>query len=85
MCMKTSTFNQWKYALKKIWEADKLLLIFTLFKNAVEQAFNVFFFVYLIKYLFNCIDNGIEYNKIFWFFGNGLFISCCSSFCLRMV
>ena len=67
MNKKTSTFNRWRYALKKIWEADKLLLIFTLFKNAVEQAFNVFFFVYLTKYLFNCIDNGIEYNKIFWF------------------
>ena len=37
--------------MKQIWEADKLLLVFTLFKNSIEQVFYVFFFVYLTKYI----------------------------------
>ena len=55
------------YALRQIWEADKLLLIFTIFKNSIEQVFYVFFFVYLTKYIFNCIERNIPYEKLFWF------------------
>lgn len=67
-----STFRQLKYALKQIWDADKLLLVFTLFKNSIEQIFYVFFFVYLTKYIFNCIERNIEYSRLFKF----LIIAC---------
>ena len=67
-----STFRQLKYALKQIWDADKLLLVFTLFKNSIEQIFYVFFFVYLTKYIFNCIERNIEYSRLFRF----LIIAC---------
>ena len=67
-----STFRQLKYALKQIWDADKLLLVFTLFKNSIEQIFYVFFFVYLTKYIFNCIERNIEYSRLFKF----LIVAC---------
>ncbi|MBQ4236309.1 MAG: hypothetical protein II716_05695, partial [Treponema sp.] len=52
------------YALKQVWKADKKLLIFTLFKNSIEQVFYVFFFVYLTKYIFNCIERNISYKNL---------------------
>ena len=72
MGAKPSTFKQLRYALKQVWQSDKLLLIFTLFKNSIEQIFYVFFFVYLTKYIFNCIERGVEYSRLFWF----LIIAC---------
>ena len=57
---KDSSLRHLLYAMKQIWEADKLLLVFTLFKNSIEQVFYVFFFVYLTKYIFNCIENNID-------------------------
>jgi len=64
---KNSSFRNLKYALRQIWEADRLLLVFTLFKNSIEQIFYVFFFVYLTKYIFNCIERNISYDRLFWF------------------
>ena len=69
---KNSSFSNLLYALKQVWLADKLLLIFTLFKNSIEQIFYVFFFVYLTKYIFNCIERNIPYTNLFRF----LVIAC---------
>ena len=69
---KNNTFKRTAYALKLVWEADKLLLVFSIFKNSIEQIFYVFFFVYLTKFIFNCIERNIEYSKLFWF----LIIAC---------
>lgn len=69
---KKKTKGNLRYALKLVWEADKPLLIFTLFKNAIEQIFYVFFFVYLTKYIFDCIEKNIPYKELFWF----LVIAC---------
>ncbi len=60
------------YALKQVWKVDKKLLIFTLFKNSIEQVFYVFFFVYLTKYIFNCIERNISYKNLLWF----LIVAC---------
>ena len=67
MAQKKRSLRNLLYALKQIWEADRLLLIFTLFKNSVEQVFYVFFFVYLTKYIFNCIERNIAYGTLFRF------------------
>ena len=48
---KDSSVRHLFYALKQVWQSDKLLLVFTLFKNSIEQIFYVFFFVYLTKKL----------------------------------
>ncbi len=78
---KDSSLRHLIYSLKQIWEADKLLLVFTLFKNSIEQVFYVFFFVYLTKYIFNCIENNIEYTKLFWF----LVIACSLHICIHFI
>ena len=67
MEVKSGTFRQLRYALKQIWGADRILLVFTLFKNSIEQIFYVFFFVYLTKFIFNCIENNIAYDRLFIF------------------
>lgn len=67
MNKKKSSLKNLIYALKQVWKADKLLLVFTLFKNSVEQVFYVFFFVYLTKYIFNCIERNIPYERLFRF------------------
>ena len=78
---KDSSLRHLLYALKQIWEADRLLLVFTLFKNSIEQVFYVFFFVYLTKYIFNCIENNIEYSRLFWF----LVIACSGHICIHFI
>lgn len=70
--MGDSSLRHLLYAHKQIWEADRKLLVFTLFKNSIEQVFYVFFFVYLTKYIFNCIERDIEYSTLFRF----LVIAC---------
>ncbi|MBR6483420.1 MAG: ABC transporter ATP-binding protein [Clostridiales bacterium] len=76
-----STLRRTIYALKQIWNADKLLLIFTLFKNSIEQVFYVFFFVYLTKYIFNCIEQDIPYETLFRF----LVIACLGHICIHFI
>lgn len=78
---KDNTFKQLRYALKQVWDADRLLLPFTLFKNSIEQIFYVFFFVYLTKYIFNCIERNIEYSKLFWF----LIFACLGHVCVHFI
>ena len=78
---KGGTVRHTLYALKQIWEADKLLLVFTLFKNSIEQVFYVFFFVYLTKYIFNCIERDIPYEKLFRF----LVIACLGHVCIHFI
>ncbi|MGN0495034.1 MAG: ABC transporter ATP-binding protein [Lachnospiraceae bacterium] len=56
-----------RYVIKTVGAADKGLVWFTLIKNAMEQIFYVFFFVYLTKYIFECIEKNIAYSKLFWF------------------
>lgn len=69
---KNAPLKNLMYALKQVWKADKKLLIFTLFKNSIEQVFYVFFFVYLTKYIFNCIERNISYKNLLWF----LIVAC---------
>ncbi|MBR3533727.1 MAG: ABC transporter ATP-binding protein [Clostridiales bacterium] len=78
---KDSSLRHLLYAMKQIWEADKLLLVFTLFKNSIEQVFYVFFFVYLTKYIFNCIENNIEYSRLFRF----LVVACSGHICIHFI
>lgn len=78
---KDSSVKHLFYALKQVWQADKLLLVFTLFKNSIEQIFYVFFFVYLTKYIFNCIERNVEYSRLLWF----LIIACLGHVCVHFI
>ncbi|MCR5800571.1 MAG: ABC transporter ATP-binding protein/permease [Lachnospiraceae bacterium] len=68
----TGKFANIFYAMKTVYESDHLLLWFTLIKNSMEQIFYVFFFVYLTKYIYDCIEKNIPYEKLFRF----LVIAC---------
>lgn len=61
-----------RYVMRTVGAADKGLVWYTIFKNAMEQIFLVFFFVYLTKYVFDCIEKNIPYSRLFWF----LVIAC---------
>ena len=76
---KNYTFGQLRFALKQVWEADKLLLVFSIFKNSIEQIFYVFFFVYLTKYIFNCIERNISYKSLITF----LIVACSLHVCVH--
>lgn len=78
---KHSTISNLFYTLKQVWRADKPLLVFALIKNAIEQVFYVFFFVYLTKYIFNCIENDIPYENLFWF----LVIACSGHIVIHFI
>ena len=78
---KNYTFGQLKFALKQVWEADKLLLVFSIFKNSIEQIFYVFFFVYLTKFIFNCIERNISYKNLFVF----LIVACSLHVCVHFI
>ncbi|MBR5975755.1 MAG: ABC transporter ATP-binding protein [Clostridiales bacterium] len=78
---KESTWKQLRYALRQVWDADRLLLPFTLFKNSIEQIFYVFFFVYLTKYIFNCIEHNIAYSKLVTF----LAVACFGHVCIHFI
>ena len=81
MKKKDSMWRQLRYALRQVWEADRLLLPFTIFKNSIEQIFYVFFFVYLTKYTFNCIERNIAYSRLFWF----LIVACLGHVCVHFI
>ncbi len=81
MKKKDSMWRQLRYALRQVWEADRLLLPFTIFKNSIEQIFYVFFFVYLTKYIFNCIERNIAYSRLFWF----LIVACLGHVCVHFI
>ncbi len=77
--IKNHSFKQLKFALKQVWTADKLLLVFSIFKNSIEQIFYVFFFVYLTKYIFNCIERNISYKSLITF----LVVACLLHVCVH--
>ncbi|MCR5848828.1 MAG: ABC transporter ATP-binding protein/permease [Lachnospiraceae bacterium] len=79
MKRKDRTIKRLLYALKQVWEADKLLLVFSIFKNSIEQIFYVFFFVYLTKYIFNCIERNISYKSLIIF----LLVACSLHVCVH--
>ncbi len=56
-----------RYVISIVNNADRGLVWFTLIKNSLEQVFYVFFFVYLTKYIFECIEKSIPYSKLFGF------------------
>lgn len=63
-----------RYVMKTVHAADKGLVWFTLLKNAMEQIFYVFFFVYLTKYIFDSIENNTSYKDLFCFLAIACFL-----------
>lgn len=51
------------FLLKELWNADKLLVIYTLFKALSENIYYVFSYVWLTKYIYRCIELGTPFNE----------------------
>lgn len=51
-------------AMGIIYRADPAFVWFSFYKNISESIFNALFDIYLIKYIYECIQNGIEYRSL---------------------
>ena len=60
---KSSWFNV-GYILKMIWQGDRGIVIYSMFKAISENIFYVFFFVYLTKYIYTCIEQHTAFNEM---------------------
>lgn len=59
--MKKRKKNNLRFILGEVWQADKFMIIYTVYKNVTEGIFYVFSYVYLTKYIFQCIQNRIPF------------------------
>lgn len=57
-------WNSMYYTIHTVWEADKGSVLFPFYKNITEYVFNGFFDIYLIKYIYECIDQHISYSLL---------------------
>lgn len=51
-------------ALKIFHEADRKFVYFSFYKNITEAVFNSLYGIYLIKYIYECIENRVDYKKL---------------------
>lgn len=52
-------------ALRQIHEGDPPMVWLTFSKNILEAAFDAFCAVYFIKYIYECIENHVDFQKLF--------------------
>lgn len=52
-------------ALRQIHEGDPPMVWLTFSKNILEAAFDAFCAVYFIKYIYECIENQVDFHKLF--------------------
>lgn len=52
-------------AICQIWEGDHAIVYFSFYKNISEAVFNAFFNIYLIKYIYECIESHVDFGKLF--------------------
>lgn len=53
------------YALCQIYQADSSIVWFTFVKNIIEGIFDAFYGIYLIKFIYECIENRIDFHELF--------------------
>lgn len=52
-------------ALRQIHQGDPPMVWLTFSKNILEAAFDAFCAVYFIKYIYECIENQVDFHKLF--------------------
>ena len=52
-------------ALRLIQQGDPPMVWLTFAKNILEAAFDAFCAVYFIKYIYECIENHMDFHKLF--------------------
>jgi len=54
-----------KNAILQIREGDSAIVYFSFYKNTTEAVFGALYEIYLIKFIYECIENGVDYHKLF--------------------
>lgn len=62
---KESIFGSTYHAIRQIHQADPAIVWFTFYKNISEEVFNAVYGIYLIKFIYECIENGVDFHKLF--------------------
>lgn len=52
------------YIMKMLWKGDKGIVFYSMFKAMTENIFYVFFFVWLTKYIYSCIDRKAPFSEL---------------------
>lgn len=52
-------------AIRQIYQGDHGIVYFSFYKNVSEAIFNALYSIYLIKFIYECIENHIEFKKLF--------------------
>lgn len=52
-------------ALRLFHEGDKRFVYFSFYKNVTEAIFNSAYSIYLIKYIYECIQDHVDFKKLF--------------------
>ena len=52
-------------AISLIYQGDKPIVYFTFYKNISEGIFDALYGIFLIKYIYECIEKGVDYEKLF--------------------
>lgn len=52
------------YTVRMLYEADAGIVVFTMYKNISEKIFDAFFSIYLLKYIYECIEKQMDYTKL---------------------
>lgn len=52
-------------AIYQIWQGNHAIVYFSFYKNITEAVFNALFSIYLIKYIYECIENHVDFHKLF--------------------
>lgn len=53
-------------SMHQIYQSDPGIVWFTFFKNIIEAVFEAFYGIYLIKFIYECIENKIDFKKLFF-------------------
>lgn len=56
-------------AIYQIWQGDHAIVYFSFYKNISEAIFNALYSIYLIKYIYECIENRVDFHKLFLMVG----------------
>lgn len=52
-------------AIGQIYQGDRAIVYFSFYKNVTEAIFNAIYSIYLIKFIYECIENHVDFHKLF--------------------
>lgn len=52
-------------AIYQIWQGDHAIVYFSFYKNITEEIFGALFGIYLIKFIYECIEKRVDFSQLF--------------------